>query len=81
MNIQDARQLVKEYVTQYNNHRLHSAIGYIMPKDKIEGREVLIFAEAERRRKLQQARERGKKAKESVPVHPQIAMSVAIAGG
>jgi hypothetical protein len=37
---------------------LHSAPGYITPKEKLEGRESLIFAE--RNRKLEQARERGK---------------------
>jgi putative transposase len=34
---------------------LHSAIGYVTPKDKLEGREMIIFAE--RKRKLKQARE------------------------
>ena len=40
----------------YNNDRLHSAIGYVAPKDKLEGREVSIFDE--RKRKLEQARQR-----------------------
>jgi hypothetical protein len=42
----------------YNHVRLHSAIGYIAPKDKLEGREKTIFAE--RDRKLAEARERRK---------------------
>jgi hypothetical protein len=36
--------------------RLHSGIGYVAPKAKLEGREVEIFTE--RDRKLQEARER-----------------------
>ena len=56
VDVQDARQVVRAYVTDYNDHRLHSAIGYIAPKDKLEGRENRIFAE--RKRKIQQARER-----------------------
>jgi len=45
-------------VEHYNNRRLHSAIGYIAPKDKLEGREEEIFAERDRR--LETARERRK---------------------
>jgi hypothetical protein len=39
------------------------AIGYITPKDKLEGREAVIFAE--RKRKLEQARERRRTANRS----------------
>ena len=38
------------YVGEYNDVRLHSAIGYITPKDKLLGRAQAIFAE--RRSKL-----------------------------
>ena len=46
------------YVTHYNTVRLHSAIGYVTPNDKLEGREAAIFAQ--RDRKLAEARERRK---------------------
>ena len=39
----------------YNTVRLHSAIGYLTPKDKLEGRERQVFAE--RDRKLEEARQ------------------------
>ena len=39
----------------YNERRLHSAIGYITPKDKLEGRAEAIFAAREA--KLAVARE------------------------
>ena len=55
LSLEDARRLVAQFVAYYNNERLHSAIGYITPKDKLVGREAEIFAE--RRRKLEQARE------------------------
>src|SRR5262249_54638952 len=58
LSLEDARRLVARYVEHYNNVRLHSAIGYVTPIDKLEGREDLIFAE--RDRKLEQARERRK---------------------
>ena len=43
--------------------RLHSAIGYVTPKDKLEGREGAIFAE--RDRKLDEARQRRQAARAS----------------
>jgi len=55
LSLDDARRLVAEFVAYYNEKRLHSAIGYVAPKDKLEGRESFIFAE--RDRKLAQARE------------------------
>jgi putative transposase len=58
LTVEDARRIVARYVEYYNTVRLHSAIGYVTPKDKIEGREQAIFAE--RDRKLEQARERRK---------------------
>lgn len=59
LSIEDARHRVAEWIHQYNYQRLHSAIGYITPNDKIEGRAETIFKE--RDRKLQEARERRKK--------------------
>lgn len=55
LNVEDARRIVDEFVVYYNIKRLHSAIGYITPKDKLEGREQKIFAD--RDRKLKAARE------------------------
>jgi transposase InsO family protein len=46
----DARRLVADYVDEYNEARLHSAIGYITPKDKLLGRAEVIFAQ--RKQKL-----------------------------
>ena len=51
---EDARRLVAGYVEHYNTVRLHSAIGYVTPQDKLDGREAAIFAE--RDRKLEAAR-------------------------
>lgn len=51
----DANRLVAAFVGQYNEQRLHSAIGYITPLDKLNQREAEIFEQ--RRQKLAQARE------------------------
>jgi transposase InsO family protein len=52
----EACRKVSSYVEYYNTVRLHSALGYITPADKLAGRETEIFAE--RDRKLEEARER-----------------------
>src|SRR5918996_2467021 len=44
VSLADAQHLVAAYVEHYNSVRLHSAIGYITPKAKLEGREAAIFA-------------------------------------
>jgi len=56
LDLDDARRIVGEFVAHYNDVRLHSAIGYVTPIDKLEGRAEAVLAERER--KLQAARER-----------------------
>lgn len=51
----DARRLVADYVRHYNTVRLHSAISYITPLDKLEGRTEQICAA--RDTKLEAARQ------------------------
>src|SRR5207249_7384849 len=45
LSLEDARRLVADFVEHYNNVRLHSAIGYVTPKDNLEGRDKDILAE------------------------------------
>jgi len=61
LSLEDARRVVTRFVAQYNEERLHSALGYVTPNDKLLGREKEIFAERDRkldeaRRKRQQRR-------------------------
>lgn len=53
--LDDARRAVEKYVAHYNTVRLHSAIGYVTPADKLAGREKEIFEK--RDFKLNEARE------------------------
>ena len=55
LSLEDAIGLVEQYVTYYNEQRLHSAIGYVTPRDLLEGRRDRIHAE--RDRKLELARQ------------------------
>lgn len=54
LNLEDARQVVDNYVKYYNTVRLNSAIGYITPIDKLNGDDVQIFKD--RDNKLEAAR-------------------------
>ena len=54
LSLGDARTMVEKFIAHYNNVRLHSAIGYVAPVDKFNGRELEIFKE--RDRKLEEAR-------------------------
>ena len=55
LSLEDAQRVVTEFVTYYNHERLHSAIGYITPNDKLEGRAETI--QAARDAKLAAARD------------------------
>jgi putative transposase len=55
ISLEEARRLVARFVEHYNTVRLHSAIGYVTPADKLFGLEPVIHAE--RDRKLEEARE------------------------
>jgi putative transposase len=54
LTAEDAKRLIQRYVDHYNAVRLHSAIGFVTPKDMLEGRRTEIHAA--RDRKLEQAR-------------------------
>lgn len=56
LSLEDARRLVERFVSHYNTVRLHSAIGYLTPQDKLLGRAAEIHHA--RDQKLAQARER-----------------------
>jgi len=55
LSLEEAREQITDYINHYNDHRLHSSLGYVTPKDKLEGIETTIFKE--RDTKLETARE------------------------
>jgi len=63
LTLEEARRVVGGYVYRYNTERLHSAIGYITPWDKLRGYSERIFAE--RDRKLTEARETRRRSRKA----------------
>ena len=55
LSIEDARKQIDKYTLYYNHKRLHSAIGYVTPFDRLIGRDEEIIAQREQ--KLAKARE------------------------
>ncbi|APG45272.1 hypothetical protein A6070_02395 [Syntrophotalea acetylenica] len=55
LSLEEARAQIADYIRYYNEERLHSSLGYVAPKNKLEGRDKQIFTE--RDKKLEVARE------------------------
>lgn len=55
LSLEESRSQIADYIRYYNDERLHSSIGYVAPKDKLDGRDKQIFTE--RDLKLEAARE------------------------
>lgn len=64
LTLDEARDVVTEFVIDYNCQRLHSAIGYVTPWDMLAGRQKAIHEE--RDRKLAAAREQRAKDRATV---------------
>lgn len=67
LNFEEAQRLVAAYVDDYNQSRLHSAIGYITPADKLAGKAPEILANREQ--KLAEARNRRAENRQLQSVH------------
>jgi putative transposase len=63
-DVEEARRRITAFVEEYNRVRLHSALGYITPADKLNGLEKVIHDE--RDRKLEEARARRQQARRAM---------------
>jgi putative transposase len=70
LSLDDARRLVTEFVAHYNTVRLHGAIGYVTPADKLAGREQEIWIERKRKLAAAEARRRAAQAPASAAARP-----------
>ena len=70
-SVTEARPCITDFVAHYNTIRLHSAIGYITPADKLQGLQQVIFQEHDR--KLEEARQRRQVARQQAGPHAEVA--------
>jgi putative transposase len=68
LSLQDAKRITGDFIDYYNAQRLHSAIGYITPDDRLAGRQDEIHAA--RDKKLEAARERRKLKRQTLTLPP-----------
>jgi putative transposase len=66
LSLEDARRLVAKFVLYYNTVRLHSAIDYITPADKLAGRAEAIWTARRQKLAAADARRRAKVKEQDV---------------
>jgi putative transposase len=79
LSLTEGRRLVAQFVEHYNHIRLHSAIGYVTPADRLAGRQQAIFDQ--RDRKLAAARERRAARRQQLAVSNELAPHIACETG
>jgi integrase-like protein len=79
LSVEEARTLVGQFVQHYNHVRLHSAIGYVTPADRLTGRQTAIFAA--RDQKLAVARERRAARRKQTSLRSEHAQHIACEKG
>ena len=62
-NVEEARRVVGDFVTHYNEVRLHSALGYVTPHDKLAGRDEAIFDSRDSKLEAARAKRLGAKSR------------------
>ena len=67
--VEEAREVVARYVKHYNAVRLHSAIGYVTPQDKLEGREQEIWRARDERLVAARARRAENRARQQAEMN------------
>ena len=68
-SLNEVKRLVASFVEDYNHRRLHSAIGFITPQDKLQGHEKDIWARRDQR--IEAARQRRRLARQAARANGQ----------
>ena len=55
LSLDDARRIISKYIKFYNEERLHSAIGYVTPADKLAGNDRIIHSQRDTKLELRRA--------------------------
>ena len=75
----EAKEKTEKFIEEYNFKRLHSAIGYIAPNDKLLGKEEEIFKQ--RDHKLALARDHRKEMRKKLKEDEKTTMNEELVGG
>ena len=70
LSLDDARRVVGNFVEEYNTRRLHSALGYITPMDRLAGRHTQIWEERDRKLEAARARRAALREQAREPITP-----------
>jgi transposase InsO family protein len=81
VSLDDALKLVTDFIDYYNSRRLHSAIGYIAPLDKLRGKEQEIFDARDRKLEAARALRKQKREVQIAPAESKMNCSVANLAG
>lgn len=68
-SLKEGKDLVTAFVAEYNDKRLHSAIGYVTPKDKLNGKEKEVLEAREEKLAAARAERKIKRLKEKDDHH------------
>jgi transposase InsO family protein len=66
LSVDAAARLIEGYVRRYSEVRLHSALGYVTPADKLAGRDKQIFAERDHKLEAVRAARQARRALNSL---------------
>ena len=65
LSLEESRRQITDYISYYNNERLHSSIGYVAPRDKLEGQDTQIFKERDQKLEAARAARKQKRLEEN----------------
>ena len=68
LTVHDAKRIVGEFIDHYNTVRLHSALGYITPADRLANRQRAIFQDRDLKLETARATRKLKRQQTLVPV-------------
>jgi transposase InsO family protein len=72
LTLEDARRVVGTFVEEYNTKRLHSAIGYVTPHDRLAGRHTQIWEERDRKLEAARAQRAARREQARQPTMPGV---------
>ena len=70
LSLEDGRRVAARYIEYYNTVRLHSAIGYVTPQTRLEGRQQALFDARDQKLDVARARRAALRHQHPEPEYP-----------